>query len=283
VTATLAYAFTLGLVAAVNPCGFPLLPAYLALFAGDDARPGVVARTSRGLVAGICVTLGFVAVFGVAGILAESGLTLVLTWVPWVMIVLGCAMVALGARGLAGGSIRIPFGNIRFAPGRSITAMAGFGIAYAVASLSCALPLFLASVAGAFTRISVTGGLALFIAYAAGMGAFVIAASIVASHLGAGALRRIRPATRFIPRLGSAVLMLVGAYLAYYWINELLDPLATPPLVGFVDTVQSAVNDWISRFSLDLGLGLAAIVLIGCAVLALARIRRHSREERAHA
>lgn len=46
------YAFTLGLVAAVNPCGFPLLPAYLALFAGGEHRPDWVGRTARGMTAG---------------------------------------------------------------------------------------------------------------------------------------------------------------------------------------------------------------------------------------
>ncbi len=33
------FAFTLGLVAAVNPCGFPMLPAYLALFVGAHPVP----------------------------------------------------------------------------------------------------------------------------------------------------------------------------------------------------------------------------------------------------
>jgi cytochrome c biogenesis protein CcdA len=36
VTATLGYAFALGFVAAINPCGFPLLPAYLTFFAEGE-------------------------------------------------------------------------------------------------------------------------------------------------------------------------------------------------------------------------------------------------------
>jgi cytochrome c-type biogenesis protein len=36
-----AYALTVGMVATVNPCGFPMLPAYLSWFVGvdEDARP----------------------------------------------------------------------------------------------------------------------------------------------------------------------------------------------------------------------------------------------------
>src|SRR6266566_563741 len=45
-----AYAFALGAVAAFNPCGFALLPAYLGLYLRDDATgSGVVTRLSRSI------------------------------------------------------------------------------------------------------------------------------------------------------------------------------------------------------------------------------------------
>ena len=45
--ATLAYPFSLGLVAAFNPCGFALLPAYLGYFIGVEStdRPTSVSYT----------------------------------------------------------------------------------------------------------------------------------------------------------------------------------------------------------------------------------------------
>ena len=36
--ARLATSFTAGLVAAVNPCGFAMLPAYLSFFLGQEAE-----------------------------------------------------------------------------------------------------------------------------------------------------------------------------------------------------------------------------------------------------
>ena len=62
-----ALAFTTGMVATVNPCGFAMLPAYLSFFVGieDAARrapAGVGGRSSCGLV----VTLGFAATFAVS-------------------------------------------------------------------------------------------------------------------------------------------------------------------------------------------------------------------------
>src|SRR5919204_226133 len=49
------YAFALGAVAAFNPCGFALVPAYLGLYLGEDVdRGGLGARLSRSItVAGV--------------------------------------------------------------------------------------------------------------------------------------------------------------------------------------------------------------------------------------
>ena len=63
--APLAYAFTAGLVATVNPCGFPMLPAYLSYFVGaDDEDPGPTPlRVLRAVGAAAAVSVGFFIVF----------------------------------------------------------------------------------------------------------------------------------------------------------------------------------------------------------------------------
>ena len=40
IDAPLALAFTAGMIATVNPCGFAMLPAYLGYFLGLEARRG---------------------------------------------------------------------------------------------------------------------------------------------------------------------------------------------------------------------------------------------------
>ena len=64
--APLAYAFTAGLVATVNPCGFPMLPAYLSYFVGADgdasgpaADAGPAVRVLRAVGAALAVSAGF--------------------------------------------------------------------------------------------------------------------------------------------------------------------------------------------------------------------------------
>jgi len=275
----LLYAFTLGLVAAVNPCGFPLLPAYLAMFAGEGPSAGHVKQTVRGLVAGASVSAGFVMVFGIVGVAVESGAGVVISWAPWAMVVLGAALAVFGVLVCVGREphVRLPVPRVRVPQRDSVgsprraAAMAGFGVAYAVASLSCALPLFLAGVAGAFTRLGFVAGVGTFIAYALGMGLLLMVASLVVAHAGTSALRRALPFSRFVPRVAGAVLALVGAYLVLYWVTDLAAPLAVPPPVRVVEQAQSALSNWLASSPRLIGAILGAVVVVALVLLALAR------------
>src|SRR5688572_14829581 len=96
IDAPLAYAFTLGLVAAVNPCGFPMLPAYLSWFIGvDDADVDPAGRVPRALASASAVSLGFFAVFLGLGIPIDAGLSSIGDWI-WLTIVAGAVLVVLG-------------------------------------------------------------------------------------------------------------------------------------------------------------------------------------------
>jgi cytochrome c biogenesis protein CcdA len=275
----LLYAFTLGLVAAVNPCGFPLLPAYLSFFVGDgtDERPR---RNLRALGAGASVAAGFVVVFGLLGILVEGGIEVVLGWVGWVMIPVGVAMVALGVAAALGRSTVVLRPIRRIGTGRGVLAMAGFGVTYAVASLSCALPLFLAAVAGSFGRLGFFDGAGTFVAYALGMGLFLMVAGLVVANAGVSTLRRVRPLTLVVPRLAGAVLAVIGAYLIFYWATFLADPASTPEPIGLVEHVQTQLSSWLSQSPRLVGTVLAATVLVSITVASLASRTRPSSTRR---
>ncbi len=261
----LLYAFTLGLVAAVNPCGFPLLPAYLSFFVGE---PGAARaqRTGRALAAGTSVTAGFVVVFGVLGFLVHAGIDVVLGWVPWVMIPLGLSMAVIGVLALAGRPVRLAPPRRRLGRGRGVLSMAGFGVTYAVASLTCALPLFLAAVAASFGRLGVLDGVGTFVAYALGMGLLLGVLGLVVANAGVAPLRRMRTLTRVVPRLAGAVLAPVGAYLVFYWASYLVDPTATPQPIGLVERVQTQLSTWLSDSPRVVGVVLACVVVAAVAV-----------------
>ncbi len=267
VAAATSYAFTLGLVAAVNPCGFPLLPAYLALFAGGPGGRRA-AGTARGLVSGAGVTCGFVAVFGTLGLVLVSGAALAAGWLPWFMVAAGVLMTALGISTLCGHPLHLRLPTPRLAPGgRTFAATFVFGTAYAIGSLSCALPLFLAAVGGSFTRLGFWAGLACYLAYALGMGLFVTGAAVAAATAGGGLLRRFRKAGRFLPAVSGAVLAVSGLYLAYYWTADILRlPLSTG-LPGAVAATQGDLTTFIAGHMAATAAVLLAAVLAGIAVV----------------
>jgi len=266
------YAFTLGLAAALNPCGFPMLPAYLAIFTGTPDATGPTAtagtaRITRGLLAGACVSTGFVTVFGVLGLLLEEGARLATGWLPWVMAAVGVAMAGAGISTLLGRAPALHLSAPRFRTRRSVLTMAVYGAAYATGSLSCSLPLFLAAVAGSVTGQGFQAGLATYLAYALGMGLFVTAAAVVTTTLGSAAVRRARSAGRRLAAVSGITLSLSGAYLAYYWVTELLDPTAVSPVTSAVTGVQGWFAAGIAAQPLLWATLLGGVVLTAIAVV----------------
>ncbi|MCL2794471.1 MAG: hypothetical protein FWD85_04105 [Microbacteriaceae bacterium] len=274
--ASVVYAFTLGLVGLLNPCGFPLLPAYLALFAGES-RGAWPRRVARGLMAGGCLTAGFLVVFGALGLFASVATAAVIAVVPWLMLAVGLALLTVGIAAALGRTPELRLPALRFAGGTGAIAMTGFGVAYALGSLSCSLPLFLAGVSGAFVGNTALTGILAFIAYAIGMGLFATGAAVTAAVVGAGAVRVLRGATRLLPRVAGGVCALIGAYLLVYWVHELLAPTARVPLITGAQAVQSSVAAWLGAAALPVAATLGGIVVAGFVSLALISQKETSR------
>jgi cytochrome c biogenesis protein CcdA len=75
-----AYSFILGVMAAVNPCGFVLLPTYLIYYLGMEIsreEQNAVATLRRGLTVGSSVSSGFIALFIVVGVISRAFTTVI--------------------------------------------------------------------------------------------------------------------------------------------------------------------------------------------------------------
>ncbi|MDZ7677453.1 MAG: cytochrome c biogenesis CcdA family protein [Acidimicrobiales bacterium] len=283
IEADFAYAFTVGMVAAVNPCGFALLPAYLSYFLGLEGAP-TDSRASmvRALGVALAVTTGFVAVFGIIG-LAITQLSLSINrQLPWVTMAIGVAIVVLGIAMLRGFqlSLRLPRLSVG-GSSRELPSMFLFGVSYAVASLSCTLPIFLPIMTRTFGSNSLTSGVAVFLTYAAGMGLLLGAITMALAGARGALVTRLRRAQPHINRVSGGLLVLAGVYLAYYgyWEHRVYtDPRNLPPS-GPVDVVTSAsasVTNWVSSIGATrIGVVLAAAVVI---VLILVFTSRDSSE-----
>ena len=264
-------AFTSGMVATFNPCGFAMLPAYLGTFLGlEDDTADAAERTLRALAVGGVVALGFVAVFLVIGLGLSSIESIfevqVEAKLPWVTIVIGVALVAFGVSLLAGRNFAVSLPKIeKGTRGRELRSMFLFGISYAVASLSCTLPIFIANVSGTFSRDSFVDGLMVYIAYGLGMGLVLMVITLLIAFARHSLVRSFNRVLPYIDRVAGVLLVLAGSYLAYYGWYELqvyngnLDPGGP---AEWVFDLNARMTTWVKRIgAARIGLVLGAAVL----------------------
>lgn len=224
------YAFGAGMVSAVNPCGFFMLPVYLSLYLGAEERetmPGSPwRRFCRALWVALVVTLGFSVVFVACGFLVAGGGLVLMNLIPCFALLVAAVLMVAGVWMLFGQSLPLPStGKIAAAIGdpRDITAKGFFlfGLAYGLASLGCALPIFLALIGGAVA----TGNPLLVarhcLAYVLGTGSILVILTIAIAFVKQGivvsALRKILPHSR---KLTAFFLLAAGIYIIYYWLSS---------------------------------------------------------------
>jgi cytochrome c biogenesis protein CcdA len=265
-----AVAFTAGMLATVNPCGFAMLPAYLAFFLGaegaDRDTPTTVQRSLR---VGLSVSAGFLVVFSAVGLAIYHLSASVDRWTPWATIVIGAVLVVLGIAILRGYEpvVRLPKLQ-RGGRERTDRSMFLFGISYAVASISCSLPAFTSAVVGTFRRENLASSLAVFVAYAAGMTLVLLALTVSLGMAKQGLLRGLRKALPYVTRASGVLLLVAGAYLVHYgWYErrvrdgDLRGSRAVEIVTGWSDDIGRWVSDvGPTRLGLLLALSLLAVV-----------------------
>lgn len=218
------YAFGAGMVAAVNPCGFLMLPAfgsyYLQTQEGGPERTGLLPRLGKAVGMGLVATLGFVALFGVIGLLLSLGGRWLITYFPWGGLAVGVALTATGLWLLVtGGSFGIlPASRVQVLPGRGVARVFAFGVGYGICSLSCTLPIFLVVVGTSLATGGLLAGLTQFISYGLGMGVALVLVTVSVALFRDGLTRRLRGYLRYVHRVAAAFMLAAGLYIVYYWV-----------------------------------------------------------------
>jgi cytochrome c biogenesis protein CcdA len=259
-------AFTAGLVAALNPCGFAMLPAYLLLVvrgqqSGEQSSaPRALASIGRALAATVGMALGFLTVFGLFGVLTISAGSTVQRYLPYVTALIGLVLLLLGIWLLSGRELTAltprPFGA-RWAPTVRLGSSYGYGVSYAIASLSCTVGPFLAVTAAGFRAGggSVVGGVAIYLAYIAGLTLIVGVLAVGAATASSALADRLRRALPFVNRISGVLLVLVGLYVGYYGLYEVrLFSASTSAQANPQDAVitaagrlQGALAGWVNQ------------------------------------
>ncbi len=248
-----AFAFGVGMVALLNPCGFGLLPAYLGFFLGqNNDSPSRWISLNRAQGVGLAMTLGMLTVFGFFGLVFGGLQSAVASRLPYFNIALGIGLVALGIAMLRGYQLTLKIPKLqKGGSSGSFVSMYLFGASYATASLTCTLGLFITAVnSGSFGSDAGSGGfgssLGSLVSYGLGMGllATMITLALAFGKRGlVGKFQSILPKINFISAI---LLLIVGPYSVGYGIWE-LQVLGEWPLGDgvwpFLDTVNTGVGD----------------------------------------
>jgi cytochrome c biogenesis protein CcdA len=263
-----AYSLLLGMLAAVNPCGFVLLPTYLTAYlaAGDDTD--AKSRVARSLVVGSSVSLGFVGVFVVVGTISRLFTGWIEENAKYPALIIGIGLIALGARMLSGWRPR--FWVPSFVGGSrrgSIFNMVVFGVVYAIASIGCTIGLLTTAILGSFSRHGVISGIISVALYGLGMGLFVTALTVSLAFAKGALLRGGRSVMRVVNLISSGLVLLSGIYLTWYWYVAITQSSEQGYLLDVVGRWQSELAERVTAVgSLPLFVGFVVVIAFALAL-----------------
>ncbi len=236
--------FVTGLLAAVNPCGFVLLPTYLLYFLGiNGSAPGTQhATVRRALVVSASLSVGFISVFLVIGYVSRVFTTWLNENAKYAALVIGLTLIVVGIAMLAGW--RVPISTPKLQAGgrdRTVRSMYLYGIAYAVASIGCTFPLFSSVVLGTVSTDGFADGVIAIVMYGVGMALVVTALTVTLAVAHTGMLKVLRGGMRYVEPASAVLVLLSGLYLTWYWFNDIRDNTPTSGVTG----LQVRVQNWI--------------------------------------
>lgn len=284
----LALAFSTGMVAAFNPCGFAMLPAYLSYFLGLEDPETTASNRGAAILKAVGVsgalTLGFIVVFGLFGLVFGTVAGATGELLPYVTVVIGAGVVALGIAMLRGFEPTVRLPKLHMGAGsRQAASMFLFGVAYAVASLSCTVGIFLSNTINAASTGSALDSFVLFLAYGLGMGLVLTVLTLAVALAKQGLVHSMRRLLPYVTRISGILLLVAGVYVTYYgyWeiqINNNNLDAATPPLQSWQGAIQNWINDFgTGRLGIIFGALIAAAVTGAIIWRLLARRRAAAR------
>jgi cytochrome c-type biogenesis protein len=277
----LTVALLAGVLATFNPCGFALLPAYLTLVASTTEGKTRSQALLGGMRFAAGMTLGFVLVFGTFGLLISPFTSAIQRYLPILTIVLGIALIGVGIWLITGRSTTGPKIAIRgWAPGTSWWSQIGYGITFALVSLSCTIGPFLAVTGTALRSDSIVNVVVTFLVFGLGMGAAVLILAIATTFIGSGLTQWLRTYASALTRITGVLVLLAGVYVAWFGWYEwriLQGTQVDDPVIGAVAQVQARLTQFLAAIPPSTLLAIIATIVIASTALAvyLGRRSRH--------
>ena len=288
---SLVLGFSAGIIAAFNPCGFAMLPAYMSYYVGTttttngEPEPTFTQRLLRATRAGATVALGFVTVFGALGVVFSSLLGSVIDYVSYISMFVGVVLVAVGMAMMRGFAPKINALKIsKSRSGSGFTAMYVYGLSYAVVSLSCGFAGFATTVVAASRSKSFLSSMLVYFSYSLGMALVLITLTIAVAFAQQAMVRGMRKILPYVDRFSGALLILGGLYVAYYGYFEYRtivrgDTVSAGP-VGLVTDLSQRVTRAVDDLSTTTFVWIGVLLALAIGAVAL---RAHEQAKRSRA
>jgi len=273
-----AYSLLLGMLAAVNPCGFVLLPTYLTAYLAVDDDTDTATRLQRSLLVGASVSSGFVGVFVVVGAISRLFTNWLEQNAKYPALVIGILLIVMGVRMLLGWRPRLWVPSLLGQRRRGAVAnMIGFGVVYAIASIGCTIGLLTTAILGSFSRHGVVSGILSVALYGLGMGLFVTALTVSLAFAKGALLRGGRSAMKTVSALSSVLVLASGLYLTWYWYAAITERGTSDDIIKGVGGWQTSLVERLSNIgSLRLLIVFAVIILVAISAARRARGRTNA-------
>lgn len=267
-----AYSFILGVMAAVNPCGFVLLPTYLVYYLGSELQRPQENRAvtmTRALSVGTAVSSGFVAIFLVVGIISRLFTTVIRDNAKYAALVIGILLVVAGIAMFRGWKPPLTQPDVSMQRRRTGWNMFLFGVVYAIASIGCTIGFLTSVILGSVNREGFVSGVVSIVLYGLGMGMLVTGLTVALAFARVGLVTTLKRGLRWFDKVSAGFVVLTGLYLAWYWYGAISERGS--------DSVVSRVENWqtnVAEFLQDTGAWALALVLGSLIVGAFALSRR---------
>ena len=255
------YSLLLGMLAAVNPCGFVLLPTYLVAYLSVSDDTDVATRLRRSLVVGGSVSAGFLVVFLIVGAISRLFTNWIEINAKYVSLVVGLALIVMGIRMLSGWRPRIWVPALGGESRRNgVVGMFAFGVVYAIASIGCTIGLLTTAILGSFTRDGLVSGVLSVVMYGFGMALFVTALTTTLAFAKTALVRGGRGVMSVVSYVSSGLVLITGIYLAWYWYVAITEQSDQGDILRALGNWQTTIVNRIS----DIG---ALPVAVACGIV----------------
>jgi cytochrome c-type biogenesis protein len=224
----------MGIATYFSPCSFPMLPGYITFYLSTEAEQKK--KSSKTILAsGLISGIGIILVFLIIGLVAISlGTAANLgQYMIYMGPIVGIILIVLGAlmfTNLQYHALIRPFQKLRTKLFGEKTVEEGsktgyytklftYGIGYGAAASACTAPLFLALLLTGLVTGTLLDGLVILLIFSVTIILLMMAITLMLSAFGQESVQKLSAHTDTIKKISGLVLIIVGAYLLYYYVT----------------------------------------------------------------